>query len=94
MEAYYRRLSDLITDADAVTGEATNDGEGTDFGVDIVLNQWFSNGWSTNAVYSFNDATRDDHDGNGYYPADYNHRHIFSLGSRWEITERWQVGFR
>ncbi|MYA18475.1 MAG: TonB-dependent receptor [Gammaproteobacteria bacterium] len=94
VEAYYQRLNDLITDSDAVTGVATNAGEGTAYGVDVVLNRPFHNGWSANAVYSYNDAKRNDNDGDGKYAPDYNHRHIFGLGARWEINERWQVGFR
>lgn len=94
VEAYYRLLSDLVTDINAGTGKATNNGDGTDYGVDVVLNRWFGRGWSANAVYGFNEATRDDHDGNGSYASDHNHRHMFSLGARWEITESWQVGAR
>ena len=94
VEAYRQRLADLVTEGDAVTGVATNAGEGTAFGVDVVANRRFDNGWSANAVYSFNDSTRDDRDGLGEYPPDYNHRHMFSLGARWEITQRWQAGFR
>ncbi|MCY4011119.1 MAG: TonB-dependent receptor [Gammaproteobacteria bacterium] len=94
VEAYRQRLADLVTEGDAVTGVATNAGEGRSFGVDVVANRRFGNGWSANAVYSFNDSTRDDRDGLGDYPPDYNHRHIVSVGARWEITQRWQAGFR
>ena len=92
VEAYRQRLDDLVTEGDAVTGMAGNGGRGTSFGVDVVVNRLFADGWSANAVYSFNDATLDD--GDGEYPADHNHEHLFSVGARWELSERWQVGFR
>ena len=90
IEGYYQNLSDLVTDGDNVTGVSTNNGEGTSYGADVVLNRRFDNGWSANAVYSYNVAERDDNDGNGTYDADFNHEHLFSLGSRWEINDRWQ----
>ncbi len=94
VEAYYQKLSDLVTEPDAVTGLAGNDGEGSSYGLDVVLNRQFADGWSANAVYSYNDATLDDNDGSGEFDAPFNHEHIFSIGARWEISERWLVGFR
>ena len=94
VEAYYQRLSDLVTPPDAVTGIAGNNGEGTSFGVDVVANRQFADGWSANAVYSYNDATRNDNDGSGEYPPDYHHEHLVSVGARWEINDRWQLGMR
>ena len=94
VEAYYQRLSDLVTSSDAVTGVAGNNGEGTSYGVDVVANRQFADGWSANAVYSYNDATRDDNDGSGEYPPDYHHEHLVSVGARWEINDRWQLGMR
>jgi outer membrane receptor protein involved in Fe transport len=94
VEGYNQRLSDLVVVGDDVTRQATNAGEGTSYGFDVVAKRRFANGWFGDATYSFNDATLDDNDGNGDYDADFNHEHIFSLGSRWEIGERWQVGWR
>ena len=94
VEGYYQQLDNLVTERDAVTGIATNNGEGISYGVDFVANRQLANGWSANAVYSYNDATQNDNDGAGEYPADYNHKHLLSLGARWEITNRWQLGFR
>ena len=94
VEGYYQQLDNLVTEGDAVTGIATNNGEGVSYGVDFVANRQFANGWSANAVYSYNDATQNDNDGRGEYPADYNHKHLLSLGARWEITHRLQLGFR
>ena len=94
VEGYYQQLDNLVTEGDAVTGIATNNGEGVSYGVDFVANRQFANGWSANAVYSYNDATQNDNDGRGEYSADYNHKHLLSLGARWEITHRLQLGFR
>lgn len=94
IEGYNQRLSDLVVANDDVTGQATNAGEGTSYGFDVVVKRRSANGWFGDATYSFNDATLNDNDGNGDYDADFNHEHIFSLGSRWEISERWQVGWR
>ena len=94
VEAYYQQLRDLVTEPDAVTGLATNDGEGTSYGLDVVVNRRFADGWSANAVYSYNDATLDDKDGNGEYDAPFNHEHLLSIGAKWELSERWLLGFR
>lgn len=94
VEAYFRRLDDLVTDVDAVTGDSSNSAQGTAFGVDVVFNRRLAENFWANAVYSYNDAKRDDRDGLGRYPPDYNHKHIFSVGGRWEITNNWQAGFR
>ncbi len=94
VEAYYQQLDDLVTERDAVTGRATNDGDGTSYGLDVVLNRRFADGWSGNAVYSYNDATLDDNDGSGEYDAPFNHEHIFTIGAKWELSERWLLGFR
>ena len=94
VEAYYQRLDDLVTEPDAVTGVAGNNGEGTSYGVDVVANRRFADGWAANAVYSYNEATRNDNDGGGDYPPDYHHEHLLSVGARWEINHRWQLGMR
>ena len=94
VEAYHQQLEALVTDGDPVTGVAGNNGEGASYGVDFVANRQFADGWSANAVYSYNEATLDDNDGHGEYPADYNHKHLLSVGARWEISARWQLGLR
>ncbi|MDJ0657707.1 MAG: TonB-dependent receptor [Xanthomonadales bacterium] len=94
VEIYYQELSDLVTDGDRVTGRASNNGEGTSYGLDVVVNRQFDNGWSANAVYAYNNATLNDNDGEGEYDADYNYEHLISIASRWEINDRWQVSFR
>ena len=44
-EAYFRKLDDLITEKDGVTGETGNFGEGDSWGLDVVVNRYFANGW-------------------------------------------------
>ena len=94
VETYYQQLRDLVTDPDAVTGLAANNGEGTSYGLDVVVNRRLDNGWSANAVYSYNDATLDDNDGSGEYDAPFNHEHLLSIGANWEINNRWLASFR
>lgn len=93
-EVYYQSLSNLVTEPDQATGQVSNRGKGSSYGVDLVLNRYFNNGWSGDIVYSYNDATRDDRDGNGEYAADFNRKHMFSTGLQWEISKRWQLGLR
>jgi len=94
VEAYYQRLSDLVTDRDSATGLATNLGEGTSHGLDVVVDRQFEDGWSMNLVYSYNDAKLNDNDGSPEYDADFNYKHLFSAGMNWEINERWRLAGR
>jgi hypothetical protein len=94
VEPYYQQLDKLVVTEGRTSGRVTNDGEGTNYGVDVVLSRFFDNGWSANATYSYNNARYDDNDGNGKYDADFNRPNFFSIGGSWEINERWKVGAR
>jgi hypothetical protein len=94
VEPYFQQLDDLVVAEGRTSGRVTNDGEGTNYGVDVVLSRFFDNGWSANATYSYNNARYDDNDGNGEYDADFNRPNFFSVGGSWEINERWKVGAR
>jgi len=94
VEPYYQQLDDLVVTEGRTSGRVTNDGEGTNYGVDVVLSRFFDNGWSANATYSYNNARYDDNDGNGEYDADFNRPNFFSVGGSWEINERWKIGAR
>jgi hypothetical protein len=94
VEPYYQQLDNLIIAEGRTSGRVSNNGEGTNFGVDIVLSRRFSNGWFGNVVYAYNDARIDANDGLGEYDADFNRPHFFSAGGSWEINERWKVGAR
>ena len=89
-----RRLDDLIVEESRTDGRVTNDGEGANLGVDVVLSRRFVDGWLGNIVYAFCEAKRDDKDGRGEYDADFNRKHFFAIGRSWEIDERWKVGAR
>lgn len=94
VEPYYQWLDKLIVEQERTSGRVTNDGEGTNLGLDIVLSRRFADGWFGSAVYAYNNARLDDNDGFGKYRADFNRRHFFSIGGSWEISERWKVGAR
>jgi len=94
VEPYYQQLDNLVVEEGRTNGRVTNDGDGTNLGVDVVLSRFFNNGWSANATYSYNDAQYNDNDGAGDYDADFNRPNFFSIGGTWEINERWQVGAR
>ena len=94
VEGYYQRLDDLVVEDGRTTARATNAGDGTNLGADIVVNRAFGNGWSANATYSYNRARLDDNDGRGEYTADFSRRHFLTIAARWEINAQWQVAAR
>ncbi len=94
VEPYYQQLDDLVVAEGRTSARVNNNGEGTNYGVDVVLSRFFDNGWFANATYSYNNARYDDNDGNGKYDADFNRPNFFSIGGSWEINERWKVGAR
>ena len=94
VEPYYQILDDLVVEQDGASGTAGNVGEGTSYGLDVVLTRQFANRWSANATYSYNNARRDNNDGMGEFDADFNREHVFTLGGQWEISDRWLVGAR
>jgi len=94
VESYYQLLDDLVVDERRTDGVVDNAGDGTSYGVDIVLSREFADGWFGNATYSYNRVRVNDNDGNGDYDADFSRPHFFSIGGSWEINERWKVGAR
>lgn len=94
VEAYAQKLDDLVTEDFSTNGILSNDGEGTNLGVDVVLARRFANGLSGNITYSFNDLRIDDNDGFGKYDGDENRPHFFSVGGSWEISKRWLLSTR
>ena len=94
VESYYQQLDNLVVAEGRTSGRATNDGEGTNLGVDVVLSRRFANGWFGNVVYAYNDARIDNNDGFGEFDADFNRTHFFSIGGSWEINARWKIGAR
>src|SRR5690606_6114506 len=94
VEAYYQDLDNRLVEGSRTTGRVSNDGKGTNTGVDVVLTRRFDHGWSADFVYSWNRYRVDDNDGRGEYDWDFNREHFVAVGGRWEINERWQVAAR
>lgn len=93
-EAYYQDLDDLVVDVSRADLRARNSGEGSNSGFDIVLNRAFGNSWSADLTYSYNRGRQNDNDGRGSYTPDFSREHFFSVGGRWEITDRLQLAAR
>ncbi|WP_434049205.1 TonB-dependent receptor [Marinobacter salarius] len=93
-EAYYQVLDDLVVDLDRASGTFDNIGDGTSQGIDVVVNGTITEGLYATATYSYNDAVVDRKDGRGDVAADFNRRHVATLGLTWEISDRWKVAAR
>lgn len=93
-EAYYQNLDNLVVDLDQVNGEFANIGDGTSYGVDVVVNGTIREGIYTTATYSYNDAVVDRKDGRGDVAAEFSRDHVATLGLTWEISDRWKVAGR
>jgi hypothetical protein len=93
-EAYYQNLDNLVVDLDRTSGTFANIGDGTSYGVDIVVNGTIRQGLYTTASYSYNDIVIDRKDGRGDVPADFSRKHVATLGLTWEISDRWKVAGR
>ena len=94
VEPYFQQLDNLIVAEGRTSGRADNSGDGTNYGIDVVVSRYFDNGWFANATYSYNDAERNDGDGTPDYPFDFSRSHFFSVGGSWEINARWKIGAR
>jgi hypothetical protein len=94
VETYYQDIDNRLVESGRTSGRISNDGEGTNTGVDLVLTRKFDQGWSADFVYSWNRFRVDDNDGRGKYDWDFNREHFVSVGGSWEINDRWQVGAR
>lgn len=93
-EAYYQSLDDLVVDLDRASGTFANIGEGSSYGIDIVLNGTIFEGLYASTTYSYNDAVVDRQDGRGDVAAEFNRKHVATLGLTWEISDRWKVAAR
>ncbi|WP_200897604.1 TonB-dependent receptor [Arsukibacterium ikkense] len=93
-EAYYQKLDNLVVDLDRTSGTFANSGDGSSYGVDIVINGTIREGLYASATYSYNDAKVDRKDGRGKLAADFSRKHVATLGLTWEISDRWKVAGR
>lgn len=93
-EGYYQNLDDLVVDLDRAKGTFANNGDGSSYGLDIVVNGTIFEGLYTTATYSYNDIVIDQQDGRGDQAADFSRKHVATLGLTWEINDRWKVAGR
>lgn len=93
-EVYYQQLSNLVVDLDRTSGTYANDGDGTSYGADFVLNATIFEGLYASATYSYNDAVVDRKDGFGDVAAEFSREHVATLGLTWEISDRWKLAGR
>ncbi|WP_105181696.1 TonB-dependent receptor [Pseudoalteromonas sp. T1lg21] len=93
-EAYYQSLDDLVVDLDRASGTFANIGDGTSYGVDIVVNATIFEGLYATSTYSYNDAVVDRKDGRGDVSAEFSREHVATIGLTWEINDRWKVAGR
>jgi hypothetical protein len=94
VDAYSQRIDRRLVEGSPVSGEISNDGKGSNRGVDLVLTRAFANGFAADFVYSWNRYRVDDNDGRGEYDWDFNRVHFAAVGGRWELNERWQIAAR
>jgi outer membrane receptor for ferrienterochelin and colicin len=88
-EGYYQKLDDLIVFGDRTTNTATNIGEGSAKGMDLMLAKRMSRGWSASATYSYSRARRNDKLGEGEYASDWDRPHAFGIVGAWQPSDRW-----
>ncbi|WP_049629079.1 TonB-dependent receptor [Cellvibrio sp. pealriver] len=93
-EAYYQKLDDLVISLDRTKGTFANKGDGTSYGVDVVLKGTIRDGVYATATYSYNDVVIDKKDGRGEVVADFNREHVATLGLTWEISDHWKIAGR
>ncbi|MEL7045899.1 MAG: TonB-dependent receptor, partial [Pseudomonadota bacterium] len=93
-EVYYQELSDLVVDESRTNARASNAGEGTNAGFDLVLRRAFGDRWSADMTYSHNNGRQNDNDGLGSFTPDFSREHFFAIGGIWEISDRLQVAAR
>jgi len=93
-EAYYQDLANLVVDQDRASGTFANIGDGTSYGVDVVVTGTLREGLYASATYSYNNAEVDRKDGRGDVADEFSREHVATLGLTWEITDRWKVAGR
>jgi len=94
VEAYYKRLDDLIIPAGAGGSGLTNHGTGWSTGLDAILRRRFTGRFHGEVTYSFLVSRRDDHDGMGEHDAPFSQPHNFAARFGYELSDRWFVSSR
>src|SRR5687767_8834747 len=62
VDAYSQRIDQRLVEGSRVFGEISNDGKGSNRGVDLVFTRAFANGFAADFVYSWNRYRVDDND--------------------------------
>lgn len=93
-EVYYQDLANLVVDLDRASGTFANIGDGSSYGVDVVVKGTLREGLYATATYSYNDADVDRKDGRGAVADEFSREHVATLGLSWEITDRWKLAWR
>lgn len=93
-EAYYQDQDKLVVELDRTSKTVANIGDGTSYGLDLVVNGTISKGLFATATYSYNDATIDRRDGRGDIAAEFSRKHVGTLGLTWEISDHWKIAGR
>jgi hypothetical protein len=93
-ESYFQDLDNLVVISDRTRGVADNKGTGYSSGLDLTVNRYFADSWSSNFTYSYNQSKIDDNNGEESYYADFNRPHSFSASLSWEINYRWKLATR
>lgn len=94
VDTYIQRIDRRLVEGSQVSGQVSNDGDGSNRGIDLVLTRTFANGFAADFVYSWNRYRVDDNDGRGEYNWDFNRSHFAALSGRWELNKRWQLAAR
>lgn len=96
VEAYYKDFDDLLVRADRTTQTRVNGGEGWAYGADVGLIKRLTGRFFGQVSYSYSQSERNDRDGSGWYPSDFNQPHIATLlggyqpDKDWTISAKWK----
>lgn len=90
-ESYYKQLDDLIVTNDRTSGIMSNTGDGWAAGIDLSLIKRFVGKFYGQISYSYAKSERDDNNGDGSYPSDFNQPHIFNILGGYEINKKWSM---
>jgi hypothetical protein len=91
VEAYTKRFDDLVTRPDRTSQVRTNAGDGWTSGTDLSLVKRLTNRLYGQVNYSFSHGRRDDHDGAGAYPSDFDQPHVFNMLGGYEVNKEWSL---
>ena len=91
LEGYAKRFDDLIVRNDRTSSLRTNGGDGWTSGVDLSLIKRLTHRFYGQVNYSYSWSRRNDHDGEGDYPSDFNQPHVFNVLGGLEFNKEWTL---